>query len=378
MKTVRILALHLGYGGVEKAIISMANLFASRYEVEIISVYDMPGAPAFPLDPRVKVRYLLKDIPNRAEWKAAVRAKKPLAVARESVKSLRIIAAKKSAVRRTIRKIRDGVLICTRHEDNLVLSRCGDPGVFKIAQLHHDHRFEKKYTEGIRKGYGNIDVLVMLTPQLAEEVREMLPQGSKLRVESIPNFLERYPEEPVLTGRDRRVVAVGRLAPEKGFDRLIRCFKSVHEQAPGWTLEIIGEGAEREKLEGLVRSLGLEECVSLPGRMESQRVEEEMLRAAVFAMSSYSEGFGFVIVEAQSCGLPTVAFDVRVGPGTILSDGEDGFLIPDGDEAAFSARLLELINAPELREKMGAAALRRSGNFSREKIGEQWFSLIGD
>ena len=73
MNTIHIIALHLAFGGVERAIINMANLFAARYNVEIISVYNMPNSPAYPLDARVKVRYLLDDVPNRAEWKAAAK-----------------------------------------------------------------------------------------------------------------------------------------------------------------------------------------------------------------------------------------------------------------------------------------------------------------
>ena len=70
MNTIHIIALHLAFGGVERAIINMANLFAERYDVEIISVYNMPNSPAYPIDERVRVRYLLDDIPNRAEWRA--------------------------------------------------------------------------------------------------------------------------------------------------------------------------------------------------------------------------------------------------------------------------------------------------------------------
>ena len=150
MKTIRILALHLAYGGVEKAICSMANLFAEKYPTEIISVYRLPNAPAYPLDERVKVRYLLTERPNRTEWHEAVRARNPIAIARESAYAVKVLWKKKQAVRRTIRSIHDGVLITTRHEDNLELSRLGDPEVWKIAQLHHDHRFEDKYVKGFQ------------------------------------------------------------------------------------------------------------------------------------------------------------------------------------------------------------------------------------
>ena len=98
MKKVRIIALHLAFGGIEKAICCMANLFAERYEVEIISVYNMPNAPAFPLDGRVKVRYLLSDTPNREEWKAAFSGHDLAGFARESLRAVKILRDKKRAV----------------------------------------------------------------------------------------------------------------------------------------------------------------------------------------------------------------------------------------------------------------------------------------
>ena len=104
MKKVRIIALHLAFGGIEKAICSMANLFAERYEVEILSVYHMPDSPAFPLDERVRVRWLLDDIPNRDDWKAALHARDLPGIARESIRAAKIKSARSSRpskVRRT-------------------------------------------------------------------------------------------------------------------------------------------------------------------------------------------------------------------------------------------------------------------------------------
>ena len=378
MKTVRILALHLDYGGVEKAIISMANLLAERYDVEIISVYDMPAGPAFPLDRRVRVRYLLDDIPNRDEWKAAIRSWNPLQIGKESLRAVRILRGKKKAVEETIRSIHDGVLITTRHEDNLCLSRLGDKNVLKIAQLHHDHNFEKKYVKGFKNHYGNIDVFTLLTPGLVDEVKKIMGPARHTRVVWLPNFLEHYPERVDFTAREKTLLAVGRLDPVKGFDRILRCFAAAHALEPGWTLRIIGEGADRSRLEKLIRENGLSDCVTLAGRMSGEQVEEEMKRAGIYAMGSYNEGFGFVIIEAQSCGLPTVAFDVRVGPGMILTDREDGFLVPDGDEEQYTARLLDLMRSADLRRQMGKNAIRRSHDFSREAVGKRLFDIIED
>ena len=144
MKTVRIITLHLAYGGIEKAVCQMASMFAEKYDVEIISVYDMPDAPAFPIDERVRVRYLLDEIPNRDEWRDCARRKDVFGLARESLKAARILHDKKKAVIDAVSAIDDGVIITTRPEHNVLLSKYGRPGVYKLGQLHQDHCFDKK------------------------------------------------------------------------------------------------------------------------------------------------------------------------------------------------------------------------------------------
>lgn len=377
MNTVHIIALHLAFGGVEKAIINMANLFVERYNVEIISVYKMPGSPAYPLDERVKVRYLLKDIPNRTEWKAAVREVKPLSFIKQSARAVKILAGKKLGVIEAIKGIDSGIIITTRHEDNLLLSRFGRPGTLKIAQLHHDHNFEAKYVNAFKNSYSNIDYFTLLTPGLAEEVGEMM-RGGHTETVYIPNFIDSYPEKPDFAAREKTVLAAGRLNYVKRFDKLIKTFARVHAEQPEWRLKIVGEGEEREALECLIDELGAQDYISLCGVMNAEQIEREMCRAGIYAMTSASEGFSFVVLEAQSCYLPSVAFDVRVGPPFLIEDGVNGCLVPDGDDSAFAAKLVELMMHADEREALGEAARVRSLDFSRERVGKLWFDILGD
>lgn len=379
MKKVRIIALHLAFGGIEKAICSMANLFADRYEVEILSVYHMPDSPAFPLDNRVKVRWLLDDIPNRDEWHAALSAHNLPGIARESIRAARILRNKKRAVIEAVQCADDGVVITTRPEDNVLLSRYGKPGALKIAQLHQDHRFDKTLVRNFKNDYGGVDVFALLTPGLRDEVRDMMRgNNSHTNCVYLPNFLEHFPDNPHKYPREKTVLAVGRLHEVKRFELLIRLFAAVHTQFPDWKLRIVGDGEEREKLEAAIRDLCAENYVNLTGKKDAAGVEEEMLRASVFAMTSRSEGFPFVLLEAESCGLPMVAFDVRVGPGFVIQDGVNGCLAADMVYEDFCEKLAALIKDEELRRKMSDAAIAHAAGFSREKVGEMWYSLIGE
>ena len=375
MKTVRIITLHLAYGGIEKAVCQMASMFVEKYDVEIISVYDMPDAPAFPIDERVRVRYLLDEIPNRDEWRDCARRKDVFGLARESVRAARILHDKKKAVIDAISAIDDGVIITTRPEHNVLLSKYGRPDVYKLGQLHQDHCFDKKLLDSFRRDYGGLDAFILLTPGLADEVREIMRENKHTRVTAIPNFLEHYPEK-LPERRENTIVAVGRLVEGKGMDRLIRIFAAVHEKAPDWSLRIIGEGEERQSLEALRDELGLSDCVSLTGMLSAAEVEREMLSASIYASASKSEGLSFALVEAMSCGLAPVAYDVRVGPAATITDSVNGYLVPDGDADGYAARLLGLINDPELMAELSHAAVRRARDFSKENISRQWFDLL--
>ena len=376
-KTVHIIALHLGVGGVEKAIINMANVFAERYNVEIRSVYKIPGSPAFPLDERVHVTYLLDDTPNRQEWKLAVKSLDFPALLRESFRSMKVLISKKRAVIHAIRSVKDGILLTTRHEDNVELSRFGSDNVFKIAQLHHDHGFERKYVRGFKSRYGRIDVLALLTPQLVEEAAAIMKgHNSHTKLVYMPNFLTQFPQLDLSAEREKTVLAAGRFTEVKRFGLLIEQFIALHDKAPDWKLKILGDGEDRSLFEAMISAANAQSYILLPGKKDSFEVESEMRHASIYAMTSRSEGFPFVLMEAQSCALPIIAFDVRVGPGFFVRSGENGFLIPDGDRSQFEERMLELMHNASLRQAMGQKALEGVQQFSKENVANMWYSVI--
>jgi glycosyltransferase involved in cell wall biosynthesis len=147
-----------------------------------------------------------------------------------------------------------------------------------------------------------------------------------------------------------RVLSVGRLAPEKGFDTLVRAVAATED--PRFTLAIAGEGAERTALERLGRDLGVR--LVLLGDLDAERLAEAYAGADVFALLSTHEPWGVVVNEAAASGLPLVLSD-RVGAVyDLLRDGENGFVVPAGDADAAAGALRRLADDPELRSSMGA------------------------
>lgn len=372
---IRILALHLAFGGVEKAISNMANIFVDKYEVEIICVYDMPNAPAYPLDKRVKVSYLLKDIPNRDEFRTAVQKKQPLRILQEGCKAVSILHQKKAALKKAIQSIHDGILITTRHEDTLLVNTYGDPKVGKIAQLHHDHKNDPKLLKEFEENYKNIDVFVLLSEQLQMEVEAHL-KTNPMRCCTIPNFIDHIPQPCDLNKKEPVFVACGRFHEVKGFDRLLKAMELLHTECPDWKLCLIGDGEEKRKLEAYIQEHAMESYVELCGQKTSEEIEEINLNASIYVMTSHSEGLPYVLIEAQSCSLPIVAFDVRVGPRAVVEDHVSGFLVKDNDIEAFVKAAATLVKNPALWEQMAEAAYQQSYRFSKDNVRKLWFDLL--
>jgi glycosyltransferase involved in cell wall biosynthesis len=165
------------------------------------------------------------------------------------------------------------------------------------------------------------------------------------------------------------ILCVARLAPEKDLPTLIRAFSVVRKERPA-KLAILGEGSERAKLEALVKELGLEGDVWMPGFVDNPF--KFMKRATVFALSSKFEGFGMVIAEALAVGTPVVSTDCPSGPAEILGGGKWGKLVPVGDHEKLAEAILETIENPPDREKLK----ERGRDFSLDRIGQQYLQLI--
>jgi glycosyltransferase involved in cell wall biosynthesis len=170
------------------------------------------------------------------------------------------------------------------------------------------------------------------------------------------------------------VLAAGRLARQKGYDRLIHTWSTVVERHPDWHLRICGDGPDEEKLKRLIANRGLEEHVTLAG--PAKDLGAEMARASIFALSSRWEGLPLTLLEAMSVGMAVVAFDCPTGPRAVVRDHENGLLIRPRKTERLAAGLIEMIESPELRARCAEAAEATAREYTIDAIGPQWEELL--
>lgn len=373
-KKIYITSLHMMHGGIEMAITLLANALVKRnYDVEILCTYNL-GEPVYKLDDKVKITYLTDVRPNKKEIKEAIKEKKVIRLLKEGLSALNVLYQKKQTMKQAIQEITDGCIIATRNDHAVLLSQYGQSGVKKIAQLHHDHQFEKRIVHDFKTNYTNIDVFVLLTEWLKIEIEEIMKDNHHTKHVVIPNFLSDI-ESVEKRERENQVIAVGRMHEVKGFLRMLDVWKNT-KTTEKFVLKIVGDGDEFEKVKQRIEELGLVNRVILTGALNHTNVMKEMQKSKAYLMTSYTEAFPFVLIEAMSSGLPIVAYDVRVGPRAMITENENGNLILDGDEEAFSKKLETILNNEAIFEKMSRSSLNKATCFTEDVVIKQWIEVL--
>ena len=358
-----------GMGGTIRTVHNLAgHLAAQGYEVEILSVFRSRRQPFFPFPPDVRVtalddrlatpRRLLRRVPSALAHPADAGPRWNLWVDLQLARRLR---------RRT------GFLITTRPVLNLISADLRLPGLVRVGQEHMSHDvWGPRLRRAMVAAYGRLDALVALTEGDRERYARVL--GGAVRTERIPNSVSALGgPEPVLGAP--LVVAAGRLAHQKGFDRLIDAFAQVADDHPAWRVRICGKGELREPLQRRIDGAGLTGRVELAGAVKDMGAA--MAQASVFVLSSRSEGFPLILLEAMGKGLAPVAFDCRTGPADIVDDRRNGLLVPDGDVDALAAAMGEMMADEDLRRRCAAAARETVRAYDMAAaIGPRWEALL--
>lgn len=372
-KKIVILALHLGTGGAERVITNLANLLAKSNDVKIISTYKLDNTPAFEIDKQVNIEYLLKDLtPNKQQLKYSIRTFNLLSIFNELIKSIKILYLRKSLMIKAIKKLDCDIVISTRVLHNNWVSKYGNKNIIKIAQEHNHHNNNQKYINKVIKSLSGFDYFMPVSRELSDFYKNKV---KPTKVVYIPNFIEKIPVVKS-TLQNKQLVSVGRLDKIKGFNDLIDLFNIFHKTHSDWLLHIVGDGPEKENLQNRINKLNLNNNILLCGNKTPKELEQEYLNSSVCLMTSYSESFGLVLVEAASYGLPLIAFDSAQGAKEIIENNKNGFLIPNRNNILFVEKLKEITDNRDKLQELSLNSIATSEKFSKENVFRLWNEFI--
>ena len=370
-----------GIGGTVKTIVNTANhLVENGFKVEIISIKRTSDIPSFPIDKRIKIRTISD---SRSKYKyhglntLNTLLKKGLSVLPSIIinkdedlyKNFSLYTDYKLIHR--LKKIQDGALITTIPSFNLIATQYVSHRVLKIGQEHKEHNIHSaKLQSKIKKGYSKLDILTCLTDNAANYYSGVF-KNRKMKVVNIPNATKMGVSPSPLEAK--QVIAIGRFVEDKGFDNLILAFEKVVEKHPDWKLKIFGDGELKNDIRALIHKKGLFNNIFL--YPSTKNVSIELRKSSIYALSSNSESFGMVVIEAMAEGVPCVAFECD-GPKKIINHNHDGLLISPGNIDAFSESVINLIENKEKRKSLGINAFHTAKNYSLDTIGKKWESIL--
>lgn len=357
-------------GGMERVLANKANYLVKHgYEVMVVTTDQRGEAPFFHLDERIKcydldinyeenngrsfmnklIHYPGKQWRHRKRLSALLKRERPDITISMFCNDVSFMP-----------DIRDGSKkVLEIHFSKYKRMQYGRKGLWKLA----DRWFSRQDEKWVRR----FDKFVVLTE---EDSRYW---GNLSNITVIPNA-RTFTPSGVADMENRKVIAVGRYTYQKGFDRLVEAWNLVAPDFPDWELEIVGDGEDREMLKTMIDRYGLGGSVHLVSA--NNEIEKYYIGSSVYVMTSRYEGLPMVLLEAQAFGLPIVSFRCKCGPSDLIEDGENGYLVDEGDIKGFVFKLKKVMSDVELRRKMSQNALTSSDKFSEERVMQYWIELF--
>lgn len=358
----------LGGGGAERVMTVLAKAWADAGNDVTLITLASRAQDRYPLDPAVK----------RVALDVAGRSSNPASAITNNLIRVR-------ALRAAIRNGRPDAVVSFMANTN-VLSVIAAAGL-RVPVIVSERVFvQAQPPRGIRSLlyrllYRRAAAVVAQTRRAAYDIERRAACATVV----IPNPIWREPtpcpdecrdpgRAPPADPRRHTLLAVGRLAPQKGFDLLLAAFASIADRFPNWNLTILGEGRARAALTQVAASRGLEGRVALPGF--DNGVRAAMRRADLFVLSSRFEGFPNALLEAMSEGMACASFDCQAGPRELIRHGENGLLVPAENVSALADTLATLMRDGNLRARLGARAREVGALYSLPAVIGRWNALL--
>jgi len=367
MKIVYVNRVFAVWGGLERVWTDKMNAFSEISSNEVCLVTTDQGAHKVPFPLNKEVRHINLDIRFFQQYRYHG--------LKRYWKYYQLIRLFQRKIKTLIETESPDVLITSASEFVGFLVECkGEVPLIVESHGTFDRPFHmqtKTITNRIKKFFhykalSKAEQIVALTHGDAEQWRKINPN-----VSVIPNIVTMNDTDVYSDCEAKRVIFVGRMDSQKGYQYLDVIWRIVEKRHPDWRLDIYGEDADLPENHGLIPKG--EHVYPHPQTLD---ILDKYKESSILILTSIYEPFGLVMPEAMSCGIPVVAFDCPYGPSEIISDGKDGFLIECYDVEAFANRLCMLIENEALRKQMGQYAAQSSLRFKKEVIMPQWNNLF--
>lgn len=360
-------------GGMERVLLNKVTYLSQLpgWEVSIVTTDQHHRPPFYPFPEKVRMTDLdinYSDDNDKGAWK------KIFGYLRKRKEHKRKLTA-------LLEKERPDIVVSLYPSESSFIPDIKD-GSKKVLELHFCKFFRLQYG---RKGLlGWIDRLRTLQDErivrrfdkfvvLTHEDKGYW--GNLPNIEVIPNAAM-HVSESYSDVTNKRVIAVGRLDYQKGFDRLIEAWEWIQRTGEwaDWRLDIFGQGEWKEMLQRMIEEKGLQHSVQI--HRPTKQIGEEYVRSSLLVMSSHYEGFPMVMIESMACGLPVVSFDYKCGPKDIIQHGINGLLVPEGDIKALANAMMEVMTDETYRRMLSRNARKVVDTYSEEAVMAQWIRLF--
>ncbi|MBE9488078.1 MAG: glycosyltransferase family 4 protein [Bacteroidetes bacterium] len=385
MKIVYFINYIHASGGMERMVVNKANAFVDKgIDVSIVTCLPKDKNLFFEIDSRVKIVDTNIDYQKIEKRNALVK----------SISHFFLNIKHKAFIKKYLFENKVDIAISMHKEERRFLPFIKD-GSKKIIEIHYDKgaatfghnkfRFsnlirldslikslilKKSFAEIVEmKMISRYDKFIVLTHEDAEQ------WGNLSNISVIPNFIN---SRPILSNcENKNVISVGRYNVVKGYDMLINSWAEVvkNDIAKGWHLNIYGEGELKKKLQNQINNCNLQSYITL--NSATQHIVEKYAESSIYILSSRSEGFPMVLLEAMSAGIPAISFACKCGPKDMILNGESGFIIDKvGDVNTMAYRIIELMKDDNKRKEMGRLSSQRALLFSEKNVVSKWIKLF--
>ena len=335
-------------GGAQKVCSILANALSEQYNVTVAYCFDSGRTLSF--DESINIRKL-PDFGNNAGFFEKVQR------IREQIKVLKALKAELDTdVSISLGNLSNIINAMSKGKERVICSERSNP----------------------KKSLSKKFFLTCISFQISdyvvfqsEEIRSLF--GKNIRKKSCILKNPVILPDPSYEHREKKIVALGRLAAQKNYKLLIRSFAQFHTHFPKYRLNIFGDGYLREELQELIRSLNMSDCIFL---LENDPDVHARIRdAEMFVLSSNYEGLSNALLECMSMGIACISTRCE-GSVDVIRDKENGLLVDIGDENALAQAMCLLAGDPDLREKLEKQAIKDMQAYDSNIVVRDWERVI--